>query len=256
MEITTTTINRDPSRRAAVNALAIVGFIALLIIGIGLAIYSARFVPSIASRFGGAAVSLSSIFKKNEDPALQVVTATTTLPFETIVATTTATTTVTAATTTTPVHTSTGTGTGTGQTSTVVTTVTTPVAPHGLSDLAVIITAVGYLNSPGNTSTFVPSNNVPNGKSGAVQFTVTNAGTNYTGSWNFNVNVPTVPAQNYNSANQPSLAPGDSIDYVLGFDRGNSGVSRTITVALDSNNQVVESNEGNNFASRSIDINN
>jgi hypothetical protein len=82
MEITTTTINRNPDRRAAVNALAIVGFIALLIIGIGLAIYSARFVPNIASRFGGAAVSLSSIFKKSEDPALEVVTATTTLPFE------------------------------------------------------------------------------------------------------------------------------------------------------------------------------
>ena len=256
MEITTTTINRNPGRRAAVNALAIVGFIALLIIGIGLAIYSARFVPSIASRFGGAAVSLSSIFKQNDAPALQVVTATTTLPFEAVTATSTATTTQTAATTTTA-HTGTGTGTGTtGQTTTTVTTVTTPVAPHGLSDLAVIITNVGYLNIPGNTSTFIPSNNVPNGKSGAIQFTVTNAGTNYTGNWSFNVSIPTSPSQNFSSGNQNSLAPGDSVDYTLGFDRGNSGPSRLITVTLDPNNLIAETNENDNIATRSIDINN
>jgi hypothetical protein len=253
MEITTTTINRNPNRTAAVNALALVGFIALLIIGIGLAIYSVRFVPSVASRFSSAAVSLSSIFKKNEDPALQVVTATTTLPFEApvVVATTTATSTE-VATTSTPVkHTGTS---GGGQSTTVTTVVTTPVAPYGNPDLAVTITDTGYLASNGDTNTFVHATTVPLGKTGAVKFTVTNVGTNVSGGWNFNVVVPTSPSQNFNSGNQNSLAPGDSIDYTLGFDRGSAGTNRIITVTLDPNNNVIESNEGNNVASRSVDI--
>ncbi len=59
MEIMTTTVNRNPGRRAAVNALAVVGFLALLAAGIALAIYSASYFPKIASRLGGAAVSLN-----------------------------------------------------------------------------------------------------------------------------------------------------------------------------------------------------
>jgi hypothetical protein len=62
MEITTTTTTRNPARHAAINGLAIVGFIALLVAGIALAIYSARFLPKTASRIGAAAVSLSSVF--------------------------------------------------------------------------------------------------------------------------------------------------------------------------------------------------
>jgi hypothetical protein len=254
MEITTTTINRNPDRRAAVNALAIVGFIALLIIGIGLAIYSARFVPNIASRFGGAAVSLSSIFKKSEDPALEVVTATTTLPFEGVTATTTTAVATSTEATTTPVKHTGGTGSAGGQSTTVTTVVTTPVTPYGNPDLAVIITDVGYLSTNGNTSTFVHSTNVPFGKTGAVKFTVTNAGTNVASNWSFNVDVPTSPSQNFASQIQSSLAPGDSIDYTLGFDRGSAGTNRVITVAVDRNNVVIESNENNNIASRSIDI--
>ncbi len=251
MEITTTTINRKSGRRAAVNALALVGFIALLIIGVGLAIYSARFIPNIASRFGGAAVSLSSIFNRNETPALEVVTATTTLPIEAPVTVATTTATTTAVTTTPPVK-----RPNPGQSTTVTSVVSTPVAPYGNADLTVLSARTGYLTTPGNTATFVASSNVPFGSSGAIQFTVTNTGTNYTGSWAFNVDVPTSPAQNFSSGNQSSLAPGDSIDYVLGFDRGNGGANRLITITLDPNNQVIEKNEGNNVASRGIDINN
>src|SRR3989344_5908521 len=45
MEITTTTTDQNPRRQAVVSALAIVGFIVLILLGIGLAIYAARYVP-------------------------------------------------------------------------------------------------------------------------------------------------------------------------------------------------------------------
>jgi hypothetical protein len=252
MEITTTTINRNPSRRAAVNALAIVGFIALIIIGIGLAIYSARFAPTVASRLGGAAVSLSSVFRPaGEAPSLQVVTATSSIPFADEVTATSTVATTTGSTATGGTHTSTG---GNATTYTTVTT-TQIVDPYGDPDLTVHITDVGYLRTDGKTNTFVSSNNVPSGKDGAVKFTVTNSGTNVTGSWKFRVDVPTNPSQTFTSPSQESLKPGDNVDYVLGFEKGKKGDNRDITVTVDSGKNVSESNEGNNEDSESIDIN-
>lgn len=257
MEITTTTINRNPARRAAINSLAVVGFIALIIIGIGLAIYSARYVPAAVSRIGSAAVSLSSVFRPAQsDPALQVVSlASTTLPIENDAATSTASTTVTfpTATTTAPTKTPATATTGTTGTTRVVTTTTTRPAPYGLSDLSVVVTAVGYLDN-GTTESFVPSTSIPYGKTGAVKFTVRNIGTNITGSWLFRADVPTSPSFTFTSPVQPSMLPGDEIDYTLGFDRGLQGNNRVITITVDSTNVVPEQNENNNTASGSVTV--
>ncbi|MEO6536604.1 MAG: CARDB domain-containing protein [Candidatus Paceibacterota bacterium] len=253
MEITTTTINRNPARRAAINSLAVVGFIALIIIGIGLAIYSARYVPLAVSRFSTAAVSLSQVFRPaTTTPVLQVVSlASTTLPIENDVATSTASTTVTFPTaTTTPVKTAT---TGTGTTHTVVTTTTTRPAPYGLSDLAVTITQVGYLDN-GTTESFIGATTIPYGKTGAVKFTVRNLGTNVSGNWNFRADVPTSPSFSFTSPNQQSLLPGDQIDYTLGFDRGQQGNNRVITVTVDPSGYVNEQNENNNTGSGAMTV--
>ena len=252
MEITTTTVNRSPARRAAVNALAFVGFIALLIIGIGLAIYAARYLPKLTSRIGGAGVSLSSLFHSDgdDDASLQVVTSTTTLPIIDT-ATTTATSSTAASK---PAGTSHAAGAGVGGYTTVTTVTTTHVAPYGDPDLSVRITDVGYLRDDGETNTFVASSYVPDNKDGAVKFTVTNTGTNVTGSWKFEVDVPSSPSQTFTSPTQKSLNPGDSVDYVLGFEDGREGDNREITVTVDSHDDVDESNERNNEASRDIDI--
>jgi hypothetical protein len=254
MEITTTTINRNPTRRAAVNTLAVVGFIALIIIGIALAIYSARYVPKAVSRLGGAAVSLSQIFRPaSTTPVLQVVSlASTTLPIENDAATSTASTTVTFPTaTTTPVKTPV---TGGTTTRTVVTTTTaTRPAPYGLPDFAVTVTAVGYLDN-GTTDSFVPSTSIPYGKTGAVKFTVRNIGTNITGNWNFRADVPTSPSFSFTSPEQQSLYNGDQIDYTLGFDRGLQGNNRVITITVDPNNYITEQNENNNTSSGALTV--
>lgn len=256
MEITTTTINRNPSRRAAVNALAIVGFIALIIIGIGLAIYMARYAPKLVSKLDGAAVSLSSIFHPNSDASLQVVTATSTLPFAD---SSTATSSLSTASSSTSGTGSTGTkgSTGTAGTPTkyVTVTTTTTVQPYGDPDLTVKITDVGYLRTKNDTDTFVASNSVSSGRDGAVKFTVKNVGTNVTGSWKFQLSLPTSSSDStFTSPMQDSLKPGESVDYVLGFQHSRSGNNREIIVKVDSGKNVDESDEGNNTDSETIDL--
>ncbi len=251
MEITTTTIEQTSPRRATVNALAIVGFIALLFIGVALAIYGARYVPTIVSRVGSAAVSLSQSFRAAEKPAaLEVVTATSTLPFSVpgvVTATTSASTTVAAVTASLP---TTGTTAGT-KTSTTYTTVSTPVAPYGQPDLTIAITNIGYL-SDSSSDSFITSGTVPSGKRGAVKFVVTNSGTNYTGTWQFGAYIQTSPIFSFVSPTQQSLAPNDRIEYVLGFDQVSNTPDRVISITVDSNNALLESNESNNTATVAV----
>lgn len=247
----TTTIKRTPNRQAAITGLAVVGFITLIIMGILLAIYAARFVPVAASRVGSAAVYLSQVFSPAKDTDLQVVPQ---IPFE--VATSTATTTVAASTTPavvipaypaaqhpgTPVTTTYPAGTGTPA----------PANLYGNSDLTVTITQTGYLTSS-NTNSFVPSKTVPNNQRGAVKFTVTNIGTNVSGRWSFEAQLPTTTTYTFKSDTQESLRPGEKVDYILGFDSARNG-DREITVTVDPNHNVSESNESNNEDSASITI--
>lgn len=248
-DMETQTQTPSAGRRAAIGALAIVGFIALIIIGIGLAIYTARYLPDLSSKVGGGAVSLSSIFHRHPSSSeLQVVTPTTTLPFAET-STTTSTTSLAAQNAASTTETK---KPSSGPAPVKYVTISTPVnvAPYGNPDLSVNVTDVGYLTRTGDTSSFVGSNTIPFGNDGAVKFTITNVGTNVTGPWNFSVNIPTSPSQNFVAPDQASLNPGDSVQYVLGFSRGLNSGQITVTVTADPNNRVVESSKANNISSR------
>jgi len=247
---TTTTITHRPARTVAVNTLAIVGFIALVFIGILLAIYAARFVPTAISRVGSAAVYLGSVFTPSENEADLVVVPGESIPFENApVATSTP-----AATTTTPAKPVTPTaGPSTSTTYPVGGTVAVPQTPYGKADLTVSVLSVGYLNSA-DTSTYRVASEVPDGKRGAIKFVVTNTGTNVTGSWKFKAELPTSPSYTFTSPTQKSLNPGDKIEFVLGFDKTKDGNNREITIMVDSGKDVNESNENNNEVVKKIDI--
>ncbi|HWH16495.1 MAG TPA: CARDB domain-containing protein [Candidatus Paceibacterota bacterium] len=254
METTTIrTTNGDGARRAAVNALAIVGFIVLLFIGMALAVYAARFIPAAVSNIGSAAVYLSSqVFPSEDEGDLVVVGDPETVPFgEDEVAAT-----------STPATTTPTTGTGgtvtnprPGTPTTVVVPVQVPASTnyHGLPDLVVESVVTGYLNTS-DTSSFRASDEVPDGKRGAVKFTVINRGTNVSGRFEFEVELPTTRTYTYNSRSQQSLRPGERIEYVLGFDRTREGQNRTIAITVDPDDEIDESNERNNDRSVSIDI--
>lgn len=256
---TTTITTKDslPVRQVTINALAIVGFIVLIVIGMALAIYAATFVPKAVTRLGSAAVYLSSIFVPAQVPTtLEVVTPGTTIPFgETpagagIVATTTAATT----TPTTPKPTpTTPTAGATSSTVYPVGTGTTPAPLSGLPDLTATILSTGYLTTS-DTSSFVASTNVPSGMRGAVKFSIANRGTNASGTFFFTASLPTSRVYTFSSDRQNSLLPNEHIEYVLGFDSTNSGNARQVVITVDPDKQVVESNESNNTWTATVDI--
>jgi hypothetical protein len=257
METTTITTETSPSpKRIAVNALAIVGFIVLIGIGMMLAVYAATFVPTAVTRLGSAAVYLSSVFVPAEKPAtLEVIEPGTTVPFGEAPIVAGATTTQEVAPT--PVSAPAAIAPVAGPAKTTVYTVGTVPKPTpvltGLPDLTVTIVATGYLTSS-DTSTFVKSDTVPDDMRGAVKFTITNNGTNASGRFDFDATLPTSRSYTFTSDYQDSLLPGEHIDYVLGFDRTRSGSNRVIEITVDENNRVKESNESNNSDSVTMEI--
>jgi hypothetical protein len=242
MQMTTPSGSR--TWRTVIGALAVVGFITLFVVGIGLAIYGARLAPGLMSRINGAAVSLTSIFRSADEATLNVVG-----PSFFNVEDQEPTTASSTATSTGPAAPATG-GTVPGPT---YQEILIPIEPYGEADLIVRITDTGYLRSR-DTDSFVSSNEVPDDRRGAVRFTVTNIGTNVSGRWDAEVKLPTSPSLTYDMPTQRSLNPGDAIDFVLGFDRPRSGDNRVITVSVDTGRDVRESNEDNNSDSARVDI--
>lgn len=234
-------------------ALAIVGFIALVGAFFSLAVYSTRFVPGVV---GSAAVYLGSVFSPAPEPSLSVVPAviaSTTIPFDT-----TSTTTTTTTTTTTPkpvVTTAKPAAPTPGPTasSTYLINGTAAQVPSGLPDFIVVIKNVGYL-ATSSADSFVASSSVPSGSRPAVSFSIKNVGTNVAGSWRFSASIPTQTSYIFQSQPQQALAPGDSIDYVLGFDQANKGSGLMISVTANFDHAVAESNSNNNSASTNITI--
>jgi hypothetical protein len=158
-----------PARRAAIHGLAVVGFVTLIVLGISLAVYSARYVPGTVGRVGAAAVSLSQIFTGAPTPSLSVVpTASTTIPFDTAssTASTSAAQAISSASAPRP-----ATPTAGAKTSGIYQLGGGASALSGLPDLTVTINAVGYLTAT-STSSFVATTTVPYGENPAVKFTV------------------------------------------------------------------------------------
>ena len=252
METTTIKTTTTDSRRAAINGLAIIGFIVLIIIGMMLAVYAARLVPGALSSVGSAAVYLSSqVFPADEgDNDLVVVPPTETVPFgdDAVVATSTDTATV-------PAQTGSTVTPRPGTPTTVVVPVQVPASTnyYGLPDLVVERVITGYLNTS-STDSFRASDEVPDNKRGAVKFTVANRGTNVSDRFEFEVEVPTTRSYTYNSKSQQSLRPNERIEYVLGFDQAKEGSNRTISIEVDPDDDINESNENNNTRSVRIDI--
>lgn len=245
-----------PNRQTAINALAVVGFIALIGAAMWLAVYSTRYVPGVVNRIGSAAVYLGSVFNSGK-PSLSVVSTpptSTTIPFSgasSTVSTNEDSTTVKTPTVTKPVSPPTAGGEITatypiGGTS-------AAVAPYGLPDLAVSIDAVGYLTTA-STDSFVANSTIPSGSRPAVKFSIKNVGTNWTGTWRFTATIPTRGTYVYQSESQQSLAPGDSIDYILGFDRASTGTGQQLTITANSDHTVTDSNTANDTGTAYINV--
>jgi len=248
--------------QGALKSLAIVGFIALIVTGILLAIYASRFVPKVVEGIGSATVSFSQIFTPVERGTLSVVqnihnnkgigaTATSTVSTKTKTTTPTVTHLKIPATHKITRHT-TKKGERTTNVYPINGTYTAPML-HGLPDLVTHISAIGYLTGT-STSSFVAATTTPFGTRVAVKFAITNIGTNIAGPWSFSASLPTQVNYIFNSVTQKKLDPGDHIDYILSFDQANKGTNQTISITVNPKHVVKESDFVNNSAPKSITV--
>jgi hypothetical protein len=236
----TTHIEGGQPRKAALTSLAIVGFVALIIIGILATIYAASFIPKMLSRSGSASAYLSTL---NDTP-----TTADTTPAPT------ATTPAVTATPLTPTETP-------AQPQTVTKTVyrnvyvPTPVTPSysGLADLTITVTDKGYLRN-GNTGSFVSSSYVPSGYQGAVKYRVTNTGNNVSNSYRVDIRVESGNGTDNDSVSGGTLPPNRSVEGIGSFDVTTGGTAY-IRLTVDAGNNVVEENENNNTDSTSMSVN-
>lgn len=226
------------TEKATINGLAVIGFIGLVIAGMLLAVYASRYVPDALSRLSSAVYLSSDRDGENgeeapapteEEPAPQnpVVTPPANDDDDT--------------------ETPPRTGGPNYVAPTPTYTYTTSQKPlYGLADLALTNVRIGYMRG----STFVESDEVPDGRQLAVKFTVVNTGTNVASGWGMRVEVEGqdtaigAGALLYPDGTYPRLVR------VTNPEEGNVEVS----IEIDYNNRVSESNERNNDREIDIDV--
>lgn len=93
---------------------------------------------------------------------------------------------------------------------------TTPSNPNGTVDLRVKILEVGVVDKV--SGEFTASSSININARVAVRFAIENIGTKTSGAWAFIAQLPTIPFHSFESAEQIPLAPGDRIEYTIGFD--------------------------------------
>jgi len=122
--------------------------------------------------------------------------------------------------------------------------------PNDDADLVIIDAEVGYIS--GNR--FIEDDSIDEDDEAAIQFTVRNEGGENTGTWRFEVDLPTTDNENFRSSRQANLVPGASITFTLEFDNLDRGNNQDIDIEIDSDDDVDEENERNNRRSLDIDI--
>ena len=264
METThTETHTETKTRGPAMNALAAVGFIALILLGMGLAIYAARFMPVALSNLGEAAVSLSHIFTPGEGSNVEVVNdsnypnnagGAVMLPIGTSTETTTQNPATVPATPAAPTYYAPQPTYYAPQPTYTAVQVPASTNYYGDPDLTIDIVAVGYLRSSNDFNSFVETDRILSNKDGIVKFRVSNRGTDESSRFEIAIKVKTSGGTDTDSVRAPSMRPGTSVVSYGTFDANRSSGNVDITVTVDSGKDVRESNERNNDDSTDVDI--
>ncbi len=122
--------------------------------------------------------------------------------------------------------------------------------PNGRADLNIILISTGYVNV--YTNQFVPSYTVPANGRAAIQFQVVNSGDKNTGAWSFRAVLPSSTHPTYTSVAQQNLGPGDYIVYTLSFDNFYRSGTQNLSITVDPNSYVSDSNRNNNVLTTTL----
>ena len=117
------------------------------------------------------------------------------------------------------------------------------------ADLAGTILQLGVLD---NGINFIPTTIFHSYDRVAVQFKVTNTGTTSTGPWGFRIEMTGNPLKTYTS-NEQSIPGNSTLTYVVGVSNPQIGYNN-LSIILDANNNVIESNESNNILSTNFNV--
>lgn len=105
------------------------------------------------------------------------------------------------------------------------------------------------VSTPADLTVSIGSLNVDNDGKATLTFYVTNNGGSNSGSWTFNSTLPRNGQTVYNSPSQPNIPSGGTSTMYLTFYNAKSG---TVTVTIDPNNNIKESNENNNYVTATL----
>ncbi len=227
-----------PTEKATVNGLAIIGFIGLVIAGMLLAVYAARYVPGALSRLSSAVYLSSDKTGDEETPAAETPDAE--KPQAPVVVPTDDNNDEETPRTGGPQYVA-----PTIPTYTYTTTTEKPLS--GRADLALSGVRVGYFRG----SSFIEDNEVPDGRDMALKFTVRNSGTNVASGWGIRVNVE---GERTATGAGGVLYPDGSQAFTLRVTNPEAGNSREISIEVDYQDDVDESNERNNDRELEIDV--
>jgi hypothetical protein len=132
-----------------------------------------------------------------------------------------------------------------------------PTAPIvGKPDLAVTILATGVIDP--TTGAFTSTNLIYSSQRAAVRFEVQNIGTAPSGSWEFDSVVRQFSQEIFTSPVEPSLNPGDKIVYTMSYDgiapdNTNTSVS-TFTVNINPTDSYNDGNLNNDVATTQFNV--
>lgn len=127
--------------------------------------------------------------------------------------------------------------------------------PNGYVDLTANIIEVGVVDKTTGafTASSTPMRIPPNARV-AVRFAIQNIGTKTSPQFTFSSVLPTIPSYTFFSQSQQALAPGDRIEYTIGFDSFVDADTGTFIVNVDPTGTINEKNENNNIISYAVNI--
>ena len=112
------------------------------------------------------------------------------------------------------------------------------------SDLYIVTKDAGTVIN----NVFIPKTIFSSYESPSVRFDIGNDGNIPTGPWQFTAVLPTYPASVFPSGVQPSLAPGEIIEYTLSLKNLASTGNNIVSINVDPSQNVAELSETNNSA--------
>jgi hypothetical protein len=128
-----------------------------------------------------------------------------------------------------------------------------PSNPNGVVDLRAKVLAVGTLDR--TTGEFTASSSINVNARVGVKFEIENVGTRTSSAWAFIAQLPTIPFHSFQSAQQIPLAPGDKIEYTIGFDSVEIQNKVQILINVDPSSQTYDVDRSNNLVRHDIFLN-